>query len=68
MPPQDSEQARWFAREVLPDEAALRAYLRSQFSTITDPDDVVQETLVTPILRFTRVSEGMRPPQAQCSD
>jgi RNA polymerase sigma-70 factor (ECF subfamily) len=44
MPPQDPEPARWFASEVLPHEAALRAYLRSQFSSLTDPDDVVQET------------------------
>ncbi len=46
MPPQNPEQASWFASEVQPHEAALRAYLRSQFSSLTDPDDVVQETYV----------------------
>jgi RNA polymerase sigma-70 factor (ECF subfamily) len=46
MPPQNPEQANWFASEVQPHEAALRAYLRSQFSSLTDPDDVVQETYV----------------------
>ena len=44
MPPQDPEQASWFASEVQPHETALRAYLRAQFSSLTDPDDVVQET------------------------
>ena len=44
MPPQDSEQASWFASEVQPHEVALRAYLRSQFSSLIDPDDVVQES------------------------
>lgn len=46
MPPQDPEQARWFASELQPHEAALRAYLRSQFSSLPDADDVVQETFI----------------------
>jgi RNA polymerase sigma-70 factor (ECF subfamily) len=46
MPPQDPEQARWFAREILPHEAALRAYLRSQFATLSDPEDVIQDTFI----------------------
>ena len=44
MPPFDTEQSRWFAMEVLPHEAALRAYLRSQFPRLQDSDDVIQET------------------------
>lgn len=44
MPPQNSEQASWFASEVQPHEGALRAYLRAQFSSLTDPEDIVQET------------------------
>ncbi len=44
MPPLDTEQSRWFAMEVLPHEAALRAYLRSQFPRLQDSDDVIQET------------------------
>lgn len=44
MPPFDTEQARWFSLEVLPHEAALRAYLRSQFPRLQDSDDVIQET------------------------
>ena len=42
MPP--SEQARWFAEEVQPHEAALRAYLQARFPTLGDHDDLVQET------------------------
>jgi RNA polymerase sigma-70 factor (ECF subfamily) len=44
MPPLDAEQSRWFAMEVLPHEAALRAYLRAQFPRLQDSDDVIQET------------------------
>ncbi len=39
-----SEQTRWFAEEVQPHEAALRAYLQARFPTLGDPDDLVQET------------------------
>ncbi|MGH7943771.1 MAG: RNA polymerase sigma factor, partial [Opitutaceae bacterium] len=44
MPPQDLEVARWFSTEVLPHEPALRSYLRTHFPTLTDIDDLVQET------------------------
>jgi RNA polymerase sigma factor (sigma-70 family) len=44
MPPQDAEQARWFAEEVQPHEASLRAYLRNKFPAHPDLDDLVQET------------------------
>lgn len=46
MPPLNPESANWFAREVQPHEPALRAYLRSQYSSLSDHDDVVQETYV----------------------
>lgn len=36
--------SRWFAEEVLPHEPALRAYLRSHFPSLSDIDDLVQET------------------------
>lgn len=39
-----TEQARWFAEEVQPHEPALRAWLRSQFPSLGDVDDVVQES------------------------
>lgn len=39
-----ADQGRWFAEEVQPYEAKLRAYLRHRFPTIGDVDDIVQET------------------------
>jgi RNA polymerase sigma factor (sigma-70 family) len=44
MPPPDPEIARWFAEDVQPHEPALRAWLRSRFPTLTDTDDLVQES------------------------
>jgi RNA polymerase sigma factor (sigma-70 family) len=46
MPPQDPEQARWFAAEVQPHEAMLRAWLRSRFPADCDLDDIVQGAYV----------------------
>jgi RNA polymerase sigma factor (sigma-70 family) len=39
-----SNQDRWFAEEVQPHEPALRAYLRRSFPSLSDVDDLVQET------------------------
>lgn len=38
-----SDDSRWFAAEVQPHDASLRAWLRAQFPGISDIDDVVQE-------------------------
>lgn len=46
MPPQDPEDARWFATEVEPHASGLRAYLAGQFPSLPDIEDVVQESLV----------------------
>ena len=35
---------RWFSEEVQPYEAKLRAYLQHRFPTLSDVDDIVQET------------------------
>lgn len=35
---------RWFAEEVLPHGPVLRAWLRARFPSLTDPDNLVQET------------------------
>lgn len=43
-PPTD--QARWFAEEVQPHEASLRAYLGRSLAARDDVDDVVQDTYV----------------------
>ena len=46
MPPSiaDSDQARWFAAEVLPHEPALRSWLRARFASVRDIDDILQES------------------------
>jgi RNA polymerase sigma-70 factor (ECF subfamily) len=44
MPPAD--QAQWFGEEVKPHEPALRAYLQARFPSLSDHDDLVQETYV----------------------
>lgn len=46
MPPQDPEQARWFANEVQPHQFALRAYLLARYPSLPDVDNLVQEALV----------------------
>jgi RNA polymerase sigma-70 factor (ECF subfamily) len=43
MPP-PTDQARWFAEEVHPHDAQLKAYLRGAFPAVRDVDDVVQES------------------------
>lgn len=44
MPPQDTEQARWFVDEVHAHDASLKAYLRGAFPAVNEVDDVVQES------------------------
>ncbi|MGH7946751.1 MAG: RNA polymerase sigma factor [Opitutaceae bacterium] len=48
--------ARWFTEEVRPHEPALRAYLRGRFPSLTDIDDLVQETYAR-IFRARRAGE-----------
>jgi RNA polymerase sigma factor (sigma-70 family) len=43
MPPEFSDQSRWFSANLQPHEPMLRAWLRSRFSTGLDLDDVIQE-------------------------
>lgn len=40
------ERDRWFAERVQPHESALRTWLRARFPSLTDVDDIVQESLV----------------------
>jgi RNA polymerase sigma-70 factor (ECF subfamily) len=56
MSPQNPEQTRWFAAELEPHAAALRAYLTAQFRTLPDVDDIVQESFV----RVLRAREAGR--------
>jgi RNA polymerase sigma-70 factor (ECF subfamily) len=46
LPTPDSEEFRWFAEHVRPHEAMLRAWLRSQYQSACDVDDIVQEAFV----------------------
>ncbi len=45
LPPENPDSARWFADEVQPHAAELRAWLRGKFPALTDPDNLVQESL-----------------------
>lgn len=56
------ELARWFAEEVQPHEASLRAYLRGRFPKLPDVDDFVQE-IYARLLRV-RSSRGVSSPKA----
>ncbi|MBM3853129.1 MAG: RNA polymerase sigma factor [Verrucomicrobia bacterium] len=44
MPPENTEQSRWFAEEVHAHDLQLKAYLRGSFPAVRDVDDVVQES------------------------
>ncbi|MBI5381581.1 MAG: RNA polymerase sigma factor [Opitutae bacterium] len=54
MPPEKSDQLRWFTEEVHPHESSLRSYLKGSFPTVRDVDDVVQESF----LRIWRARAG----------
>ena len=60
MPPQDSETAAWFAKEVQPHETTLRGYLLG-IARPADIDDLVQETY-TRLLRM-REQNRVRSPR-----
>jgi RNA polymerase sigma-70 factor (ECF subfamily) len=55
MPPQDSETAAWFAKEVQPHEGTLRSYLVG-IARPADIDDLVQESYT----RLLRLREAGR--------
>lgn len=46
--------ARWFDAEVRPHEDDLRAYLHRRFPTLSDVDDVVQETFLKTFLAWQK--------------
>lgn len=45
VPPENPDSPGWFAAEVQPHAAELRAWLRGKFPALTDPDNMVQESL-----------------------
>lgn len=62
MPPQDPVESAWFERELKPHEAMLRAWLKGQFRTAAEIDDVIQEAYVR-VLR-ARAAGEVRSPKA----
>jgi RNA polymerase sigma factor (sigma-70 family) len=46
MPPQDPEQAKWFAMHLQPHETMLRAWLRQRFPSESDVDDLIQDAFI----------------------
>jgi RNA polymerase sigma factor (sigma-70 family) len=54
MPPEQSEQAQWFAVHLQVHEPMLRAWLHSRFPANCDIDDIVQEAY----LRVLQAHEG----------
>jgi DNA-directed RNA polymerase specialized sigma24 family protein len=58
MSPPDSDNARWFAEEVLPHDRALRGYLRGSFPAVRDVEDVVQESYLR--IWRTRAAQPIR--------
>jgi RNA polymerase sigma factor (sigma-70 family) len=52
-----AEETRWFREEIRPHERELRAYLRGRFPSLTDVDDLVQETY-TRLLRAREVGHA----------
>ena len=59
-PAHSFERARWFAEVVQPFEPALRAYLRGRFPSLTDQDDIVQDTY-TRLFRAREAGEIRHP-------
>jgi RNA polymerase sigma-70 factor (ECF subfamily) len=49
-----SEQSRWFSEEIEPHDSSLRAYVRSQFPSLTDVDDIVQDSYVKVLRAWER--------------
>lgn len=62
MPPEEPEQFRWFAEHLRPHEPMLRAWLRAQFPSTADVDDIVQEAY-SRVLR-AQAANAIRSPKA----
>jgi RNA polymerase sigma-70 factor (ECF subfamily) len=58
--PTPPEQACWFDRHVRPHEPELRAFLRRRFPSLTDIDDLVQETYLR-LIRAHAAGEIVEP-------
>ena len=63
MPPQDTEDARWFAAQLKPHEPMLRAWLRGQFPIEAEVDDILQEAYLR-VLAARRGGQSFDSPKA----
>lgn len=61
MPPSRSEQSRWFLSEVQPHEVKLRAWLRSQYPSLPDIDDLIQEAYTRLLQMHAREPDRLLP-------
>ena len=62
-PAQDPDSAQWFAENLQPHEAMLRAWLKGQFGSGCDVDDLAQEAVVR-VLQARLAGGGVRSPKA----
>ncbi len=62
MSSEDPKQSEWFAEELQPHEASLRAWLRYRFSSSLDVDDIVQEAFMVTLK--ARTDDKLRSPKA----
>lgn len=62
MPPETTEEGRWFAENLFPHEAMLRAWLQSRFGSNVAVNDIIQEAYLR-ILQI-RKKDPVRAPKA----
>ena len=63
MPPEDAEEARWFAQHLQPHEPMLRAWLRSRFPVGCEMDDLLQDARIR-VLQARQQGRVMQSPKA----
>ncbi len=62
MPPEDTEQARWFSSHLLPHEPLLRAWLEDRYPEANNIDDIIQDAYLRVL--NVRHSRTLRSPKA----
>ena len=64
MPPQDSDESRWFAANLHPYEGMLRAWLLARFPSIRDVDDIIQDSYLKVLRAYGNESVNVKEPKA----
>lgn len=62
MPPENTEEVRWFIENLQPHEAMLRGWLHGRYPSGVDVDDVIQETYLKVLT--ARKKEPVNAPKA----